>query len=179
MKLSVVFFSLFLIIIAQLCFAQKDNEVKNEFVKVYKTHFYLVPPFPSDIVEISNYQICSRTELPPRQNADKDFLDLYDMTDQTPVYSQMDTCDFESIVKFVMTSGLLDINMNYTKPKSENEIVWITVGGPNVNYVIETTKKGKLDLLVTGGENFDLPLLLKQFNEMFQKIEEKYKLKKD
>ena len=159
----------------QLCFAQKENEVKNEFIKVYKARFYLVPPFPTDIVEISNNQICFRTELPTRQNKNKEFLEYYDMTGQTPLYRQIDITEFDSIVKFVMTSGLLNIDMNYTKPKSENG-VWEIVGGARINYVIETTT-GKLELLVAGSEDFDLPLLLEQFDKMFQKIEEKYKLK--
>lgn len=173
MRIKVVFCILFFFLLVKLCFDQK----KIEFLKVYRTIEYPVPPFPKDVIEIQNYQICFRTELPPRQNMSKEFLEYYDMTDQAPWYRQIDTTDFDSIVKYVLTSGLLNIDMGYTKPKSDNGIVIAIMGGCVVKYFIETSS-GKLELLVSGDEVFELPLILKQFDDLFNRIQEKYRVKR-
>jgi len=167
---------IFLIIIAKLSFGQNANSINSEFVKVSKMVDWAVPPFPTKIIEIEDYQICFRTKLPPKEDLNGWFSDLYDKTNQTPVYFQLNKDEFDSIAKFVMTSGILNLDTNYTKPKSKNGIVCVVAGSSNVDYVIETTSD-KCSLPVERAVDFEIPKVLQRFDEMFNKIAEKYKVR--
>jgi len=111
--------------------------------------------------------------LPPREKVFETHLKKHDACDTASYYVKMKFIDFDSIVDFVQNSGLLDIDMNYTKPISHDGLVWHTTGGCGFSYKIVTTKT-ELNLPYTVSYEIVLPEILIEFNSLFQRIIERY-----
>ncbi len=132
--------------------------------------------YPIKETEMSNYQICFRNILPPRQKiTNKDYLDTYDKWDQQPKYKQMDKSDYDSIIYFVKTYGLLNIDLNYSKADTTQGEIIFKSGSCSQSYLIET-KNDKISLSISGAYWFKLPLVLRDFDDLFQRIAEKYRI---
>ncbi|NOU48560.1 MAG: hypothetical protein HOO86_16080 [Bacteroidales bacterium] len=97
----------------------------------------------------------------------------YDLWDTMPQIFQMKTVDYDSIVDFIMTSGLLNIDLNYTKPDTTGGIVIEISGGGSYVYEIETNEK-KLELLISGAHQFKLPEVLNDFDKLFRRVSNRY-----
>ena len=145
---------------------------KIEFIRVYSSGTLTRPPFEKKETEISNNRICYRNVLPPRQQMRESFLEAYDSCDTIPKYREIDKVDYDSIVNYILTSGLLDIDLNYTKPNISDGVVGMTMGG-SYRYVIETSD-GEMDLLISGGMIFTLPEILAKFDRLFTRILSRY-----
>jgi hypothetical protein len=175
MKNYRIIYLFILLFIAGLSFGQTAQNPATEFVKVYKTETHLIVPFPKIETEVSDRWICFRNVLPPRQTMRESFLETYDKWDQQPKYRPMDSVDYDSIVNYIMTSGLLNIDLNYTKPDTTGGVIRCNSGGGSITYVIETTE-GRINLLISGNPAFILPLILKEFDDLFVRITKRYKL---
>lgn len=165
---------LLMILLIGLCSGQevKNNQIK--FIRVYSTQSFPTPPFTKQEIEISNNQICYRTVLPPREKVSKDFLKFYDSWE--PIlkrYKQVESLDYDSIVNFILTSGLLKVDLNYMKPDSTTNIIAMNIGGGSVRYIIETSL-GNLDLTIFGLYNYKLPETLVNFDRLFNRISRRY-----
>lgn len=158
--------------IDSICFSQ-SNTIDNHCVKVYKAQSCPVVPFASVETEISNYMICNRNVLPPRLKMSKEHLDCYDSWDTKPKYSRLDSADYDSIVNFILTSGILEINQDYTKPVSSGGVICMKSGACSIKYVIETPEK-RIELPISGAFDFTLPKSLSDLNDLFNRIVEKY-----
>jgi len=156
------------------CFGQNSNESKQTIISVYSTQSYLIPPFVKKEIRISNHQLCRQNILPPKNTLNKTHLKDYDLWDTMPQIFQMKTVDYDSIVNFIMTSGLLNIDLNYTKPDTTGGgiVIHNSGGGPYV-YVIETNEK-KLELLIHGSVVFKLPEVLNDFDKLFRRVSNRY-----
>jgi len=165
-----------LILMTGFCYGQEVNDTRINFIRVYSTQSYLIPPFANIEIEISNNQICYRNVLPPRHKMRKVHLDVYDSWDKEPKYQKIETVDYDSIVNFIMTSGILNINLDYTKPDTTNGVIMMISGGGSYRYVIETSD-GKLDLLIFGVRDFKLPDILVDFDKLFKRISSRYHAK--
>jgi hypothetical protein len=162
-----------LIFISGYCFGQNSNDSKQTIISVYSTQSYLIPPFVKKEIRISNYQLCHQNILIPKHRLNKVYLNDYDQWDTMPRIYQMETIDYDSIVNFIMTSGLLNIDLNYTKPDTTGGIVIHNSGGGPYVYVIETNEK-KLELLIHGSVVFKLPEVLNDFDKLFRRVSNRY-----
>lgn len=162
-----------LIIMTGFCYGQEVNDTRIDFIRVYSTQSYLIPPFAKKEIEISNNQICHRNVLPPRQKMRKVHLDVYDSQDKESMYQNIETVDYDSIVNFIMTSGILNIDLNYTKPDTTNGVIMMISGAGSYRYVIETSD-GKFVLLISGARDFKLPDILVDFDDLFNRISNRY-----
>ncbi len=144
-----------------------------EFIRVYSSSSWSKPPFVDVEVEISNNMICYRNVLPPRHEMREGWLKAYDSCDTIPKYQEIDKVDYDSIVNFIITSGLLDIDLNYTKPNISDGIIGISMGGGSYRYIIETSG-GEMDLLIHSGMMFTLPKTLAEFDKLFTRILSRY-----
>lgn len=155
------------------CFGQNSNEFKQTFISVHSRQSYLVPPFVKKEIRISNYKLCHQFFLLPKHTLNKAYLKDYDLWDTMPQIFQMKTVDYDSIVDFIMTSGLLNIDLNYTKPDTTGGIVIEISGGGSYVYEIETNEK-KLELLISGAHQFKLPEVLNDFDKLFRRVSNRY-----
>lgn len=163
---------LFLFFLTQFCYGQKQIENQVDFIKVYSSKSYLKPPFEKKEIEISNNQISNRIVLPPGHKMNPEHPDQYVSIIQ-PDYQDIKAIDYDSIVNYILTSGLLNIDLNYTKPDTTGGVVIMKAGGGSYQYIIETSN-GKLDLLISGGSVFIIPDILEEFDELFRRISSRY-----
>lgn len=155
------------------CYGQKVNDTQIDFIKVYSTLSCPIPPFVNIETEISNNQICYRNILPSKHKMNKEHLDVYGSWDTKPKYRKIETADYDSIVDFIMTSGLLNIDLDYAKPDTASGLIMEKTGACTFGYVIETSY-GKLDLLISGMTDFKLPDILVDFDRLFKRISRRY-----
>lgn len=174
-QLAIVSQSSFLLIfvLVQFCYGQKTIENQVEFIRVYSSQSYLRPPFEKMEIEISNNQICNRIVLPPRHKMRPEHLDKYDSMDTTLKYQVIRPIDYDSVVNFILTSGLLNIDLNYTEPDTTDGLIIMKSGGGSYQYIIETSN-GELNLLVSGASVFAIPDILRDFDELFRRITSRY-----
>ena len=90
-----------------------------------------------------------------------------------PRYQKIKTLDYDSIVNFILTSGILNIDLNYSKPATPNGIEMFISGGCSYQYIIETSE-GELVLLIFGSQVFKLPEILSEFDRLFKRIAGRY-----
>ena len=155
------------------CYGQNTNRTNIDFIKVYSIQSCPIPPFTKVETEISDYRICRRNVLPPRDEISKSHLYLYDSVDREPKCQKLETVDYDSILNFVMTSGLLNIDPDYVKPDTTGGLIRIKSGACSYGYVIETSNR-KLDLLIYGVIDFKLPEILADFDRLFKRISGRY-----
>ena len=164
---------LLLFFLTQFCYGQKQIENQVDFIKVYSSQSFLKPPFEKKEIEISNNQISNRIVLPPRQKMNPEHLNKYNSINTKPDYQDIKAIDYDSIVNYILTSGLLNIDLNYTNPDTTGGVVIMKAGGGSYQYIIETSN-GKLDLLISGGSDFIIPDILEEFDELFRRISSRY-----
>ena len=176
MKLAKSFqlYFLLLIFISGISYGQENQDRHKDFIKVYSTQSWLRPPFPKIEIEISNKQICYRNILPPIDNMNEKHLDSYDSWDTVPDCREIEIIDYDSITNFILTSGLLNIDLNYTRPDTTGGVICFKSGGGTYRYIIETSR-GELDLLISGSVDFRLPDILVEFDELFKRVSHRYK----
>ncbi len=161
-----------LLIIANSGYCQKTRINHVHFIRVVASQSYPLPPFERKEIEISNSQICYQTVFPPKEENNNhvvknDEISLVtDCTIPTPT-------DYDSIVHFILNSGLLNIDLNYTKPFSVNGVIMEKVGGGNYGYTIETSE-GIIELPIYGSTDFKIPEVLVNFNALFHRITARY-----
>lgn len=166
----------FLLVIASSGYGQNSTKHHVHFIRVVASQSYLRPPFEKIETEISNGEICFRTVLPPRETIYKYGLEKYDELNTPPVYITPDPADYDSITNFILTSGLLKIDLNYIKPVSENGVEAFISGAGGYGYTIETSD-GIIKLPISGARVFKLPEVLSRFNALFQRISKRYQIK--
>jgi len=164
---------LLIFVLTQFCYGQETFENQVDFIKVYSSQSYLRPPFEKKEIEISNNQICNRIVLPPRHKMNPGHLDKYDSMDTKLKCQDINSIDYDSIVNYILTSGLLNIDLNYTKPDTTNGMVIMKMGGGSYQYIIETSN-GKLNLLISGASVFTIPANLIDFDKLFRRISSRY-----
>ncbi|MCD4744811.1 MAG: hypothetical protein K8R58_00765 [Bacteroidales bacterium] len=174
-RLIIVFQTSFLLLffLSLFCYSQEVKDNRIDFIKVYSSQLCPRPPFAKQEIEISNNQICYRNVLPPRHKMNKEHLDVYDSWDIKPKYQKIETVDYDSIVNFILTSGLLNIDLNYTKPDTTGGLIFMKIGACSYQYVIETSEK-EISLLILGVKDFKLPEILIDFDRLFKRILSKY-----
>ena len=164
---------LLMILLTRLCSSQEVKTTKIKFIRVYSTKSFPTPPFRKEEIEISNEQICYRNVMPPKKQANKNFLRIYDYLDTIPKFQKLESLDYDSIVCFILTSDLLKIDLNYMKPDTTNNLIAMNIGGGANRYIIETSL-GKLDLAISGIYDYKLPETLVNFDRLFKKISRRY-----
>ena len=164
---------LILLFLSQFCYGQKTIENKFDFIRVYSSQSYQRPPFETKQIEISNNQICNRILLPPRNRMRPQFLEKYDSMDTTLKCQVMRPVDYDSIVNYILNSGLLNIDLNYTKPDTTDGIVGNNMGGGSYFYIVETSN-GKLNLSILDARVFTVPDILRNFDKLFKRISRRY-----
>jgi hypothetical protein len=164
---------LLIILSTGLCSSQEAKTTQIKFIRVCNTTSFPMPPFAKQEIEISNNQICFRNVLPPKEKANKNFLRVYDSLDTIPKFQRLEPTDYDSIVGFILTSGLLDIDLSYMKSDTTNNLIVLNIGGGSNRYVIETSL-GKLDLAVLGIYDYKLPETLINFDGLFKRISKRY-----
>jgi hypothetical protein len=162
-----------LILIPGFSYGQETNTTQVKFISVYSSQSCPMPPFAKIETGISNNQICYRNVLPPRNQINENHLYLYDSWDTIPGFQKIEPVDYDSIVNFILTSGLLNIDLNYTKPDTTGGVICEKMGGCSYQYIIETSE-GELELLIFGSQVFKLPELVKDFDTLFKRITGKY-----
>ena len=146
---------------------------KPDFIKITKSSSVPIPPFPIMETEISDYKICYRNVLPPRQNMDVIHLDVYDSWNQEPRYVDIDTTEYDSLLTYIFESKLLILDIDYSKPDKSDELIVMSTGASGVKYKIYT-KDNSYDFPISGAISFDLPIVLKEFDELFMRISKRY-----
>lgn len=164
---------LLVLLLSQFCFGQKTIENQLDFIRVYSSQSYQRPPFEIKEIEISNNKICSRTVLLPRNKMRPQYLDKYDSMDTAVKCQDISSVDYDSVVNYILTSGLLDIDLNYTKPDTTNGIIGNKMGGGSYFYIVETSN-GKLNLSISDARIFTLPDVLADFDRLFRRISRRY-----
>ena len=164
---------LILVIMTGFCYGQHTDSTHIDFIKVYSILSCPIPPFAKVETEISDFRICHRNVLPPRDKMSKEHFDVYDSLEREPKCQKIETVDFDSIVNFVMTSGLLTIDLGYTKPDTTSGLDIMKSGACSYRYVIETSDV-KLDLLISGAMDFKLPDILADFDRLFKRVSRRY-----
>ena len=161
------------ILIALICFGIETVKCQDSFIRVYSEKYFIVPPFPIERTEVSlDQRVSHRNILAPREKMNKEWLEYYDMWDTVPKIQKMCKADFDSIVDYIYKSGILKIDLSYTEP-DPNLPRCFKSGACLYRYIIET-KNGKLDLLISGAEDFKLPDILSKFDLLFLRITRKY-----
>lgn len=161
-----------LIFFEGLSFGQIHNS-KVEFIKVYRSVYCPIVPFADIQTEISNYQICHRNILPPRRKMKSEQLAFYDAWDKKLKFLAIEKADYDSIVYFVLTSGILNMGIDYTKPDTTGGLIMMKMGACSESYIIETSL-GKVNLPIRNTSVFELPVILKEFDDLFQRIVNRY-----
>ena len=165
-----------LLVVASSGYGQNSTKHHVHFIRVMASQSYPRPPFEQIETEISNGQICFRTVLPSRETINQYHLEKYDELNTPPVYKTPDPADYDSITNFILISGLLNIDLNYRKPVSENGVEAFISGAGGYGYTIETSD-GIIKLPVSGATDFKLPEVLSKFDALFQRIAERYQIK--
>lgn len=156
---------------AIFAFGQTES---NEFISVSISQSCPVVPFAKIETEIADYKVCQRNILPPRRNMHKEQLKCYDSWDTKPRFANLDTADYDSIVNYVLTSGILELNLYYILPDTTGGLIVMKSGACSIKYIIETSKKS-IELPVSGANEFTLPKQLTDFDNLFRRISGKYK----
>jgi len=147
---------------------------RNEFISVSISQSCPVVPFAKIETEIADYKICQRNILPLRRKMNKEHLECYDSWDTKPKYTNLDTADYDSIVNYVLTSGILELNLDYTLPDTTGGLIVMKSGACSIKYIIETSNKS-IELPVSGANEFILPKQLTDFDNLFMRITGRYK----
>jgi len=161
------------LLLSQFCYGQETIENKFDFIRVYSYQSYMRPPFERKQIEISNNEICFRTLLPHRDKMKPADLEKYDSMDTAVKCQVMKSVDYDSIVNYILTSGLLNIDLNYTNPDTTNGIIGNKMGGGTYGYTIETSNR-KLDLSISDARIFTIPDVLADFDKLFKRISGRY-----
>lgn len=174
-QFTILFITVFLLLLfgAQFCYAQKPFENQATFIKVYSVQSFPRPPFETKEIEFSHNQICYRIVLPENHKTDSVQLEKHTYLDTTTNCQPVKPSDFDSIANYILTSGLLSIDLNYTKPDITNGVVAMKSGGGTYRYIIETSN-GKLDLLISGAADFTVPDILQEFDHLFRRVTGRY-----
>jgi len=174
-QFNLIFLTAFLLqfSLTQFCYGQKAIDKQLDFIKVYSVQSFLRPPFETEEIEISNNQICHRIVLSENHKTIPEQLEKRNSIDTAINCQPVTTSDYDSIVNYILTSGLLNIDLNYTKPDITNGVVAMHSGGESYWYIIETSK-GKLDLLLSGAADYTVPNILKDFDHLFRRIASRY-----
>lgn len=155
------------------------KEIRNvEFIRAYSTKSCPMPPFAEVVTEISELGVSIRSKLPPRHKMNESHLEAYDLWDTVPKYRKINRADFDSITNFILYSGLLNINLNYSKPKNDDGISMMISGGCGFSYVIETSE-GEINLPIPSSGEFNVPDIVSEFSGLFYNILEKYFTKEE
>lgn len=147
---------------------------RNEFIRISISQSCPVVPFAKIETEIADYNVCQRNILPPRRNMNKEHLECYDSWDTKPRCANLDTADYDSIVNYVLTSGILELNLDYTLPDTTGGLIVMKSGACSIKYIIETSKTS-IELPVSGANEFSLPKQLTDFDNLFKRITDRYK----
>ena len=166
------------LIITGSCFGQTSTKHHVHFIRVAASQSYLRPPFEKIETEISNGQICFRTILPSRESIQSYDLEKYDKLNTPPVYITPEPADYDSITNFILTSGLLKIDMNYKKPVPINGLMIEKVGAGGYGYNIETSD-GKIGLPIFNSPNYKIPEVLLNFDALYRRIIARYQIKNE
>jgi len=167
----------FLLIITGSCFGQTSTKHHVHLIRVVAAQYTMRPPFERIETEISNGQICFRTILPSRETIYKYGFEKYDELNKPPVNITPDPADYDFITNFILTSGLLNIDLNYTKPVPVNGVVAMKTGGV-YGYTIETSE-GLINLPVYDSRDFKLPEVLSSFDALYHRIITRYQIKNE
>lgn len=163
-----------LLSIAGAGYGQNTTKHHVHFIRVMASQSFMRPPFEKKETEVSDGQICFRTVLPSRETINKNDLEEYDELNTPPVYVTPDPADYDSIVHFILTSGLLNIDPNYTNPVPVNGVTLEKVGGGSFIYIIETSD-GKIALPIYDSRDFKLPKVLSNFDALYHRIVVRYR----
>jgi hypothetical protein len=87
----------------------------------------------------------------------------------------MAKADYDSIVNFITTSGLLNIDLNYCNLQPKEGLIESTDGGCSIRYVVETTKRN-YDFVIKSSEVFTLPDMVNELDKLFIRITDRYKI---
>ncbi|MBI9034391.1 MAG: hypothetical protein JEZ03_07970 [Bacteroidales bacterium] len=158
---------------SQLLYSQWNHEAHEKLIRVYSSVHHLKPPFPTLEVEMSNNIISYRNVLAPRANMRESWLASYDECNTDTVRVVMEKDDYKKIEQFILTSGILEIDMTYDKPLVQNGIIGAISGGGTHKYIVITTER-TLELPVYGEYIRELPQLLIEFDSLFKKFHKKY-----
>ncbi len=161
-----------------------DNEEKCkatkqvEFVRAYSSKSCPMPPFAKLITEVTSETISIRSVLPPRHQMRESFLEAYDLWDTTTKIREIEKTDFDTIVNFILNSGLLNIDLNYPNPKNPDGIAVAISGACGFGYVIETSES-KINLPISGAGTYNIPDIVSEFNGLYYSNLSKYFEEKD
>jgi hypothetical protein len=158
-------------------YGQNSTKHHVHFIRVVASQTTMRPPFERIETEISTGQICFRTVLPSKETINTNDLEKYNEVITTPVYVTPDPADYDSITNFILTSGLLNVDLNYTKPVPVNGVVAMKTGG-GYGYTIETSE-GLINLPVYDSRDFKLPEVLSNFDALFKRIIGRYRIKNE
>jgi hypothetical protein len=167
------FFIILLIFLTEISSGQTNNSSRIDFIKAYRSVYCPVVPFAHILTEISNYQICHKITLPPRRKMKSEQLACYDSWDKKPKFMAIEKSDYDSIANFILNSGILNIGLDYTKSDTTGDIVMMKMGACSESYVIETSS-GIVNLPIRNASVFELPVILEEFDILFQRIVNKY-----
>jgi hypothetical protein len=164
---NLIFSFLFMAIFA---FGQTE---RNEFISVSISQSCPVVPFAKIETAIADYIVCQRNILPPRRKMNEEHLECYDSWDTKPKYANLDTADYDSIVNYVLTSGILELNLDYTLPDTTSGLIVMKSGACSIKFIIETANQ-IIELPISGANEFTLPKELSDFDILFKRITSKY-----
>ncbi|PKP30605.1 MAG: hypothetical protein CVT99_12300 [Bacteroidetes bacterium HGW-Bacteroidetes-16] len=167
----------FFLVVVSSGYGQNSTKHPIHFIRVVGSQTTMRPPSERIETEISNGQICFRAVLPPRETIYKYGLEKYDELNKPPVNITPDPADYDSITNFILTSGLLNIDLNYTKPVPVNGVVAMKTGG-GYGYTIETSE-GLINLPVYDSRDFKLPEVLSNFDALYRRTIARYQIKNE
>ena len=167
-----------LLVITGSGYGQNTTKHHVHFIRVVASQTTMRPPFERIETEISDGQICFRTILPSRESIQSYDLEKYDKLNTPPVYITPDPVDYDSITNFILTSGLLNIDMNYKKPVPVNGLMIDKIGGGGYGYMIETSDR-KIGLPIFNSPNYKIPEVLLDFDALYRRIIARYQIKNE
>jgi len=168
----------FLFVLASSGYGQTSTKHYVHFIRVMASQSTMRPPFEKKETEFSNGQICYRIVLPSRETINTYDLDKYDELNTPPVYLIPEPADYDSITNYILTSGLLNIDLNYKKPVPVNGVIMEKIGGGGYGYTIETSD-GKIGLPIFDSPNYIIPKVLLNFDALYRRIIARYQIKNE
>ena len=173
----IIYFTCYLVVLLffqQHCFCQEKIDQKEKIIGIFSEKYLLAPPIGHNIeVKITNGIFSYRNILLNKDKIKKEYYMLCDSFHGDTVIKQMDKLDYDSLINFIENSGLLSIDLSYTKPDSTSGFIINNYGDASFGYVIETSLR-KIYLPISDSRFFIVPKILKDFDVLFVKYSNKY-----
>ncbi len=147
--------SLILLLLGAYSYAQEGNN-RPVFIRIFSLQTCPHPQYGNNKTLVSNDSVCFLKVKFDHDQMKNEYKGTHESMTKKPECTKMVNEDYDSIVNFIMTSGLLNLDMEYSKPDTNGGITVMHSGGCSYNYFIETSEK-KYDLLVQTGYSFKLP----------------------